>query len=87
MTAFSMKNGCNAHGYRWLLNDFNRSVSDYLPIWNLIKNDFLQVEERLNTINRLKDKYGSTIEEILLYKENREEELQRLIDADATGIS
>ena len=66
-----------------LLNDFNRSVSDYLPDLEFDQNDFLQVEERLNTINRLKDKYGSTIEEILLYKENREEELQRLIDADA----
>lgn len=66
-----------------LLNDFNRSVSDYLSDLEFDQNDFLQVEERLNTINRLKDKYGSTIEEILLYKENREEELQRLIDADA----
>ncbi len=66
-----------------LLNDFNRSVSDYLSDLEFDQNDFLQVEERLNTINRLKDKYRSTIEEILLYKENREEELQRLIDADA----
>ena len=66
-----------------LLNDFNRSVSDYLSDLEFDQNDFLQVEERLNTINRLKDKYGSTLEEILLYKENREEELQRLIDADA----
>lgn len=66
-----------------LLNDFNRSVSDYLSDLEFDQNDFLQVEERLNTINRLKDKYGSTIEEILLYKENREEELQRLIDANA----
>lgn len=66
-----------------LLNDFNRSVSDYLSDLEFDQNDFLQVEERLNNINRLKDKYGSTIEEILLYKENREEELQRLIDADA----
>ena len=48
-----------------LLNDFNRSVSDYLSDLEFDQNDFLQVEERLNTINRLKDKYGSTIEEIL----------------------
>lgn len=66
-----------------LLNDFNRAASDYLSDLEFDQNDFLQVEERLNTINRLKDKYGSTIEEILLYKENREEELQRLMDADA----
>ena len=45
-----------------LLNDFNRSVSDYLSDLEFDQNDFLQVEERLNTINRLKDKYGSTIE-------------------------
>lgn len=66
-----------------LLNDFNRAASDYLSDLEFDQNDFMQVEERLNTINRLKDKYGSTIEEILLYKENREEELQRLMDADA----
>lgn len=66
-----------------LLNDFNRAASDYLSDLEFDQNDFMQVEERLNTINRLKDKYGSTIEEILLYKENREEELQRLKDADA----
>lgn len=66
-----------------LLNDFNRSVSDYLSDLEFDQSDFLQVEERLNTINRLKDKYGSTIKEILLYKENRQEELERLLDADA----
>ena len=37
----------------------------------------------LMDIDRLKDKYGSTIKEILLYKENRQEELERLLDADA----
>ena len=66
-----------------LLNDFNRWVSDYLSDLEFDQSDFLQVEERLNTINRLKDKYGSTISEILLYKENRQEELERLLDADA----
>ena len=47
-----------------LLNDFNRTVSDYLSDLEFDQNLFLQIEERLNIINRLKDKYGSTIEAV-----------------------
>lgn len=43
---------------------------------------FMQVTERLNLINRLKDKYGGTIEKILSYKEEKEEQLSRLNDLD-----
>ena len=43
----------------------------------------IQVEERLNLINRLKEKYGNTIPDILRYQEEREREIERLQDADA----
>lgn len=66
-----------------LLNDFNRTVSDYLSDLEFDQNLFLQIEERLNIINRLKDKYGSTIDEIFQYQQQKQEEMERLLDADA----
>ena len=44
--------------------------------------DFRSTEERLNTINHLKGKYGNTIEEILKYKEEKEAYLEKLADYD-----
>lgn len=66
-----------------LLNDFNRAVSDYMEDLEFDQEDFVQVEERLNLINRLKDKYGRSIREILRYKEEKQREIERLTDADA----
>ena len=45
--------------------------------------DFRSTEDRLNTINHLKGKYGNTIEEILRYKEEKEAYLEKLADYDA----
>ncbi len=66
-----------------LLNDFNRTVSDYMEDLEFDQEDFDQVEERLNLINRLKDKYGRSIREILRYREEKLREIERLTDADA----
>ena len=66
-----------------LLNEFNRSVSEYLSDLEFDQADFAQTEERLNLINRLKEKYGNFISEILRYQEEREQEIARLEDADA----
>lgn len=63
-----------------LLNDFNREVKDYLESLSFDETNFSKVEERLNLINRLKGKYGKTIEEILEYRKEKEERLQRLCD-------
>ncbi|MFZ5647794.1 MAG: DNA repair protein RecN [Bacillota bacterium] len=40
------------------------------------------VEERLDLINRLKKKYGETIEEVLKYREEIEKELEDITDGD-----
>ena len=66
-----------------LLNEFNHSASEYLSDLEFDQEDFIQVEERLNLINRLKEKYGNSIPEILRYQEEREREIERLQDADA----
>ncbi len=42
-----------------------------------------RTEERLNRINRLKSKYGRTIEDVLQYAENLEVTLERLVNYDA----
>lgn len=65
-----------------LLNDFNRSVSDYMSDLEFEEETFRETEERLNYINHLKDKYGKTIEEVLCYAEKRREEADRLLHQD-----
>lgn len=66
-----------------LLADYNRDVSEYLSDSEFDGADFQRVEDRLNTINHLKGKYGNTIEEILAYGESRQKLLQKLSDYDA----
>lgn len=66
-----------------LLNDFNRELSDYKMSFDFSEETFFQVETRLNEINRLKAKYGNSIEEILEYCDKKEERLLKLQDYDA----
>ncbi len=63
-----------------LLNDFNRSLAVYRESLEFEPGEFEKVEKRLNQYNHLKDKYGNSVEEILAYKEEREEQLERLAD-------
>lgn len=66
-----------------LLSDFNRDVMEYLNDYEFDGADFQAVESRLNQINRLKDKYGPTIEDILAYGVSRQELLDKLSDYEA----
>ena len=66
-----------------LLTDYNRDVAEYISDCEFDEEDFRTVEERLNTINHLKGKYGNTIEEILNYGEGRQQLLLKLADYDA----
>ncbi len=66
-----------------LLADYNRDLSLYMDECEFDEADFRTVEERLNTINHLKGKYGNTIEEILQYGEERQLFLDKLRDYDA----
>ena len=63
-----------------LLNDFNRSLVAYQESLEFEPAEFDQVERRLNQYNHLKDKYGNSVEEILAYKEEKEELLNKLTD-------
>lgn len=66
-----------------LLSDYNHDVSEYMSDLEFDEEDFRSTEDRLNTINHLKRKYGNTIEEILRYKEEKEAYLEKLADYDA----
>ncbi len=61
-----------------LLSDANRQMSDYLSDSAYDAASFEQVESRLNTINRLKDKYGKSIEEILDNLAAKQEKIAQL---------
>lgn len=65
-----------------LLNDFNRELSDYGKSLEFSDEDFMRTENRLNEINHLKTKYGSTIAEIQAYCEEKKGRLAVLEDYD-----
>ncbi len=66
-----------------LLSDYNRDVADYMDSCEFDGEDFRRVEDRLNTINHLKGKYGNSVEAVLAYGESRQVLLQKLADYDA----
>ena len=63
-----------------LLNDFNRDLSEYADGLSFEAESFVDTEERLNTINHLKQKYGDSIEEILASRDAKAKELEELQD-------
>lgn len=66
-----------------LLNDFNRELSDYNKSFEFSEEDFYETENRLNELNRLKVKYGNSIDEILTYCEQQEERIEKLMDYES----
>lgn len=58
-----------------LVNDFNRDLSEYTADMNNHDDDLSVTEARLDLINHLKSKYGSSIEDILKYCEESEKKL------------
>ncbi len=65
-----------------LLADYNRDVAEYMSDCEFDEEEFSEVEERLNTVNHLKGKYGNTIEEVIAYGEERQRMLEKLADYD-----
>ncbi len=66
-----------------LLNDYNRGMAEYLSGLEFDAGLFEQTETRLNLLNRLKSKYGNTVEEVLAYRERALETLEKYQDYDA----
>ncbi len=65
-----------------LLQDFNRAVCEYMTELEFDEAAFAQVEQRLNLINHLKDKYGRSIEAILAYGQKQQERLEQFSNLD-----
>lgn len=66
-----------------LLADYNRDLAAYMDDCEFDEADYAAVEERLNLVNHLKEKYGSTLEAVIAYGEDRQRLLDKLSDYDA----
>lgn len=61
-----------------LLNDFNRSIAQYRDSLEFDEEEFVHLEERLDVLNHLKDKYGEKIPDILKAQEEKQQALDKL---------
>lgn len=66
-----------------LLSDFNREANTYLEALSGSEEEYQYVSGRLDLLNRLKAKYGKTMEEVLAYGRECEEKLSRYADYEA----
>lgn len=66
-----------------LLSEFNRTAENYLEDLSDSEEEYRMVSERLDLLNRLKSKYGKTMEEVIAYGQECEEKLARYADYDA----
>lgn len=65
-----------------MLSDFNHEIAAYLSDMEFDERDFRETEDRLNEINRLKDKYGYSLEKVLEAYEQKQKRLEMLADYD-----
>ena len=66
-----------------LLADFNRELAGYLSSVEDSEEEYQEVSERLDVINRLKTKYVDSIPGLLAYAEECEAKLEKYADYDA----
>lgn len=66
-----------------MCSDFTRSLSSYMDSFTYDEEEYREISDRLDLINRLKAKYGRTLSEVLKYRDRQQEELDRLLDYDA----
>ena len=53
-------------------------ISAYLSELTFSEEEYYETEKRLDEINRLKAKYGKTMEEITAYREEQQKKLEKL---------
>ncbi|MDD6039138.1 MAG: DNA repair protein RecN [bacterium] len=61
-----------------LLSDFHREVANYMDDIQFDGERFTEIERRLDLINHLKSKFGSSIEEILAALEQKQQRIDKL---------
>ena len=65
-----------------LVNDLNRDLAQYLQDMENPEEELNEVTKRLDLINHLKSKYGNSIEQILAYRKECEQKLEKYRDYD-----
>ena len=65
-----------------LLNGFHQELTTYMENMEFDEQTYQEVEERLNVINSLKDKYGPSIEDVTAYGQKAEKRYNMLCDAE-----
>lgn len=66
-----------------MIDGLLRDIQGYMDEMEFSEAEFRETENRLDTINHLKNKYGSTIEEVLKYAEDKSAYLEKMQDMDA----
>lgn len=66
-----------------IIRESLRSMNDYVTSLDFDDMEYRQVEERLNVINHLKDRYGDSVEAILQYATERKQYIEKMADYDA----
>ncbi|WHE08048.1 DNA repair protein RecN [Thermoanaerobacterium thermosaccharolyticum] len=66
----------------YTLEDCSLQIRDYVENIDFNAENLNEIEKRLDLLNNLKRKYGRTIEEIIKYKEEKNNELLKLLDAE-----
>ncbi len=61
-----------------IVSDFVREVKNYADSLSFDDESFHEMSERLNEINRLKQKYGGTVEHVLKALDERNEKIEKL---------
>lgn len=59
------------------VNDLNIELYNYMSHMNYDEEEFKRIEERLDTIRRLKAKYGNTVEKVMEYYDNAKTKLEK----------
>ena len=65
-----------------LLSDFNRDLASYMDSFSFSEEEFYRTEKRLDQLNTIKSRYGSTIDEVLLYLEEQKRKQERFARFD-----
>ncbi len=65
-----------------LLNGFHQELTAYMENMEFDEQTYQEVEERLNVINSLKDKYGPSIEDVIAYGQKAAKRYDVLCDAE-----
>ncbi|MCR5800278.1 MAG: DNA repair protein RecN [Lachnospiraceae bacterium] len=70
-----------------IITECKRSLSDHMAEMEFSEAEFAEIEERLDVINHLKNKYGDSIEKILECAETRRQRIEMLSDFSVYLIS